>query len=63
MVAESTGWVAFFSTDSTATVTDVPTGVADRFALEIAFRDAKGVVGAGDPQVRRVRASGRSTCA
>ena len=31
--------------------------VADRFSLEIAFRDVKGVVGAGDQQVRRVWAS------
>ena len=57
LVAESQGWVAFFCSDPTATVADVPGCVADRFSLEIAFRDVKGVVGAGDQQVRRVWAS------
>ena len=57
MVDEPTGWVAFFCTDTAATVADVLETVADRFSLETCFRDLKGIVGAGEQQVRRVRAS------
>ena len=57
LVAERTGWVAFFCTDPAATVADVLGGAAARFSLEIAFRDVKEVVGAGQQQVRRVGAS------
>jgi DDE superfamily endonuclease len=57
LVDEPTGWVAFFCTDPTATVADVLTSVAGRFSLEITFRDLKDVVGAGQQQVRLVRAS------
>jgi hypothetical protein len=57
LVDEPTGWVAFFCTDPTATVADVLGCVADRFSLEIAFRDLKEVVGAGRQQVRFVWAS------
>jgi len=57
MVEELTGWVAFFCTDTTATVADVLGCVADRFSLETTFRDCKDIVGAGQQQVRRVRAS------
>jgi hypothetical protein len=57
LVDEPTGWVAFFCTDTTATVADVLVAVADRFSLETCFRDVKEVVGAGRQQVRRVRAS------
>jgi hypothetical protein len=57
LVDEPKGWVAFFSTDTTATVADILGCVADRFSLETCFRDLKEVVGAGRQQVRRVRAS------
>ncbi len=57
LVAEPRGWVAFFCSDPAATVADVLGGVAARFSLEIAFRDVKEVVGAGQQQVRRVGAS------
>ncbi len=52
LVKEPHGWVAFFCTDPAATVANVLSSVADRFALETAFRDAKEVVGAGQQQVR-----------
>jgi hypothetical protein len=57
LVDEPTGWVAFFCTDTAATVADILGSIAGRFSLEIAFRDVKGVVGAGQQQVRFVRAS------
>ena len=57
LVDEPTGWVAFFCSDPTASVADVLVGVANRFALEIAFRDLKEVVGAGQQQVRFVWAN------
>jgi hypothetical protein len=57
LVQESHGWRAFFCSDPAAGVADILTAVADRFALEIAFRDCKEVVGAGRQQVRRVWAS------
>ena len=44
---EPTGWVAFFGTDTAVTVADILGCVADRFALETAFRDCKDIVGAG----------------
>lgn len=49
--------MAFFGTDPTATVADILGSVADRFSLEIAERDLQEVVGAGQQQVRLVRAS------
>jgi len=52
LVREPHGWRAFFCTDPAAAVADVLGGVADRFSLETAFRDAKEVVGAGRQQVR-----------
>ena len=52
LVKERHGFVAFFCTDPTATPADVLGCVADRFALETAFRDVKEVVGAGQQQVR-----------
>ena len=52
LVDEPKGWVAFFCTDVSASVADILTTVADRFSLEIAFRDCKEVVGAGQQQVR-----------
>src|SRR6185369_7247786 len=64
LVDEPTGWRAYFCTDVSASVADVLETVADRFALETAFRDCKEVVGAGQQQVRFVWASvGRSTSA
>jgi hypothetical protein len=47
LVDEPTGWRAYFCTDPAATVADILTTVADRFSLEITFRDCKEVVGAG----------------
>lgn len=57
LVAEPTGWVAFSCTDVAASVEEILATVADRFALETAFRDVKEVVGAGQQQVRFVWAS------
>ena len=57
LVAEPNGWRAFFCTDTTASVVEILTAVADRFALEITFRDCKEVVGAGQHQVRFVKAN------
>ena len=57
LVDEPKGWVAFFCTDTTASVADILESVAARFSLEVTFRDLKDVVGAGQQQVRRVRAS------
>ena len=52
LVDEPTGWRAYFCTDPAATVADILGAVADRFSLEITFRDCKQVVGAGQQQVR-----------
>jgi len=57
LVDEPKGWVAFFCTDATATVADILGCVAGRFSLEACFRDLKDVVGAGQQQVRFVRAN------
>jgi hypothetical protein len=57
LVDEPSGWVAFFCTDSGATVGEILCAVADRFSLETAFRDCKEVVGAGQQQVRFVWAN------
>jgi hypothetical protein len=57
LVDEPGGWRAYFCTDPTATVADILGTVADRFSLEIAFRDCKQVVGAGQQQVRFVWAN------
>jgi hypothetical protein len=57
LVDGPTGWTAFFCTDPATSVTDVLAAVADRFALETAFRDCKEVVGAGQQQVRFVWAN------
>ncbi|AWM35962.1 hypothetical protein GobsT_62960 [Gemmata obscuriglobus] len=54
LVDEPHGWVAFFGTDTTATVADILERVADRFTLETCFRDLKQVAGAGQQQVRGV---------
>ena len=52
LVDEPNGWRAFFCTDATASVADILGLVADRFSLEITFREVKQVVGAGQQQVR-----------
>lgn len=57
LVDEPTGWRAYFGTDVSASVADILGAVADRFSLEIAFRDCKEVVGAGQQQVRFVWAN------
>jgi hypothetical protein len=57
LVDEPDGRVAFFCTDPDATVAEILATVADRFALETAFRDCKGIVGAGQQQVRFVWAN------
>jgi hypothetical protein len=57
LVDEPRGWRAFFCTDPSASVADILTAVADRFSLEITFRECKGVVGAGQQQVRFIWAN------
>jgi hypothetical protein len=57
LVDEPTGWRAYFCTDPSASVADILETIADRFSLEITFRDCKEVVGAGQQQVRFVWAS------
>jgi DDE superfamily endonuclease len=57
LVDEPTGWRAYFCTDASASVAEILTAVANRFALEITFRDCKEVVGAGQQQVRFVWAN------
>jgi hypothetical protein len=52
LVDEPNGWRAYFSTDTSASVADILTAVADRFSLEITFRECKQIVGAGQQQVR-----------
>ena len=52
LVDEPNGWRAFFCTDTSASVADILGMVADRFSLEIAFRECKEIVGAGQQQVR-----------
>jgi hypothetical protein len=57
LVDEPTGWRAYFCTDTSASVADILGVVADRFSLEITFRECKQVVGAGQQQVRFVGAN------
>jgi hypothetical protein len=57
LVDEPTGWRAFFCTDPSASVADILTSVANRFSLEITFRDCKEIVGAGQQQVRFIWAN------
>ena len=52
LVDEPKGWRAFFCTDTSASVADILEMVADRFSLEITFRECKQIVGAGQQQVR-----------
>jgi hypothetical protein len=57
LVVEPTGWRAYFCTDTSASVGDILTAIADRFSLEITFRECRQVVGAGQQQVRFIHAS------
>ena len=57
LVDEPTGWRAYFCTEASARVAEILETVADRFSLEITFRDCKEIVGAGQQQVRFVWAS------
>ena len=52
LVDEATGRRAYFCTDTPASVADIHGTVAERFSPEIAFRECKRVVGAGQRQVR-----------
>lgn len=52
LVDEPRGWRAYFCTDPAASVADILGLVADRFSLEITFREVKDVVGAGQQQTR-----------
>jgi hypothetical protein len=56
LVREGRGWLAFFCTDPRVTAAAVLEAVADRGALEQAFKDLKEVWGAGQQQVRNVYA-------
>jgi len=47
LVDEANGWRAYFCTDASASVADILGMVADRFSLEITFRECKQIVGAG----------------
>jgi hypothetical protein len=57
LVDEPAGWRAYFCTDTSASVADILGAVADRFSLEITFRECKQVVGAGQQQVRFIWAN------
>jgi hypothetical protein len=57
LVDEPTGWRAYFCTDTSASVADILGAVADRFSLEITFRECKQIVGAGQQQVRFIWAN------
>ncbi len=58
LVDEPTGWVAYFCTDVVGDASPTSSRpVADRFSLEITFRDCKEVVGAGQQQVRFIWAN------
>jgi DDE superfamily endonuclease len=57
LVDEPTGWRAYFCTDTSASVAGILGAVADRFSLEITFRECKQVVGAGQQQVRFIWAN------
>jgi len=57
LVREDHGWVAFFCTDSEATVAQILKAVADRAAIEQDFHDVKEVHGAGQQQVRHIFAN------
>ena len=57
LVRERTGWLAFFCTDPSVSAAQVVEVMADRWAIEQAFKDVKEVWGAGQQQVRNVWAA------
>ncbi len=57
IVKEEGRWLAFLCTKAEATAAEVLSAAADRNALEQAFKDVKGVWGAGEQQVRNVDSS------
>jgi hypothetical protein len=57
LVDEPTGWRAYFCTDASASVAVILGRVADRFSLEITFRECKQIAGAGQQQVRFIWAN------
>jgi hypothetical protein len=57
LVKEESSWRAYFSTDVTASASDILGAVADRFSVEQAFKDLKEVWGAAEQQLRNVWAN------
>jgi hypothetical protein len=57
LVHEAGAWRAYFCTDPEASVAAILSAVADRFAVETAFRDLKEVWGAGQQQLRNLFAN------
>src|SRR5579872_2179065 len=57
LVRERDGWLAYFCTDPEVPAATILEMMADRGAIEQAFRDLKEVWGAGQQQVRNVYAS------
>jgi len=57
LVHEEDGWRAYFCTKPQATAAEILEAVADRGALEQAFKDTKEVWGAGQQQVRNLDAN------
>ena len=57
LVREEDGWLPFFCTDVEATAAEVLTAMADRGAIELAFREVKEVWGAGQQQLRNLYAN------
>jgi hypothetical protein len=57
LVKEEASWRAYFSTDVSASASDILEAVADRFALETGFKDVKEVWGGGQQQLRNVWAN------
>ena len=53
LVEEPGKWVAFFCADVYAAVAEILARVADRFSLEIPFRDCKEIVGSAE-EIRAV---------
>lgn len=54
---DDASWVAYFCTDSAASVASILEAVADRSAIEQVFHDVKEVQGAGQQQLRNVWAN------
>ena len=54
---EDGSWVAYFCTDSSASVMEILEAIADRSAVEQVFHDVKEVHGAGQQQLRNVWAN------